>query len=104
MVRVVEVLALNGPELAFLGLGNEVDAFVGIREVQPVADRGWHFAVEPYMAQFGCVLGVKQEISLNQFLKQVALLLFRQTGELLLEVVPAGATPSGFVQQARCMR
>ena len=96
---VLPVLALDRPKLAVPGFGDEINALVGVRELQPVADGGRHVGEPPHGAQLGGVLGIEEEIGPDQFLEQVTLLLVGQAGETLPEHVPVGAIPGGVSQQ-----
>lgn len=96
---ILTVFALDGPEFAGVGLGNQVDAFICGGQFEFVADSAGHVAVEPDMAQLGGVFGIELEKGPDQFLEQIAFLLFGQGRKVLSEVVPA-ATPPHRISQA----
>ena len=50
------------------------------------------------MAELGRIFGIEPEIGLDQFLEQIALLFFGETGKFLLEAAPCVTALDGFSQ------
>jgi len=82
------VLALNGPEFAFLGLRNKVDSFIAVRQFKVSPGFRRYFFYKPNMLQFRLVRRIKLKIVLCQEFKTVTLLLGGQRLDVGLEIAP----------------
>jgi len=88
MVGVLAILALDRPEVAVVGLGDDVDALVGGGELEFPRDGLRDFALEPDMLEFAGVFRFELEVGFDEFLEQVALLLLGQFRPGSLDVLP----------------
>src|SRR6058998_3329247 len=102
MIGLLAILALDGPELAVVRLRDEINALIGVRKLELLQHRLRHFAVKPHMLYLAGVFRLNQEVSFDEFFKQIALLLFGQVTQLSLEVMPRG-TPTNRVKQPYCV-
>ena len=89
LIGVLPILTLYGPELAFVGLCDQVDAFVGGRQVKPLTRNGRNLVEVPDMLELGRVFGCKLEIGLCQVFEPIAFLFLRLGGPCGMDVGPA---------------
>ena len=75
------VFSLYGPVLSIIGLADQVNALVLIREVQFSVYAGRSFIQKPHILQFGGVLWIISQIVLYKFLKRIAFLFIGKFGE-----------------------
>lgn len=95
---VLAVFALDGPKLAGVGLGNEVDALVIGRKAELFAQAGWHFIEKPNLAQLCGVFWIEKQIGPHELLKKIALFLFRHAAQLPGEILPRRTSRDRFIQ------
>ena len=85
-------LALNRPELAIVGPGQQVNAFVGGRQIEPLANPGRDFLRHPPdVFQLRPVLGVRLEVELGDPLECFAGVDFRAGGQRRPQCCPVRA-------------
>jgi len=61
-VGVAAVFRLDGPEFAGVSAGDDVDAFVARREIEPGADVGGDFVVKPDVGELRAIDGIRAEM------------------------------------------
>jgi hypothetical protein len=102
LIGVLPILALDGPELAVVGLYDEINTLIGGRQLEFLRDGLRHFAVQPNVLELAGILRFQEQIGFDEFLEHVALLLFGQVAQLALNVRPRGAA-SNCAMQTRWM-
>src|SRR6266699_1088577 len=102
MIRLLAILALDGPELAVVRLRDEINALIGVRKLELLQHGLRHFAMKPDMLYLAGVFRLNQEVSFDEFFKKIALLLFGQVTLLSLEITPRG-TSTNRVMQPNCV-
>jgi hypothetical protein len=70
---IFSVLALDCPVLSVLGLSDEVDSFISVRQGQLRANRTGGFAKRPHVFQFRRVVGMKMEKAPTETFEAVSL-------------------------------
>jgi hypothetical protein len=87
-IGVLPILALDSPELAVVGLSDEINALIGDRQLEFLRHRRRHFTVQPDMPELARIFGLQQQVGFDEFLEYVALLLIGRVAQPASEVVP----------------
>ncbi|HRZ56029.1 MAG TPA: hypothetical protein P5525_11300 [Candidatus Paceibacterota bacterium] len=92
MLGGLPVFALDAPEIAVVGFRDEINALIGVGELELLANRLRHFPMQPDVLELAGVFRLQEQIGFDEFFEHVALLLLGQGAQLALEVVPRSAT------------
>ena len=88
MIGVLAILALDRPELAVVGLRDDVDALVGGGELEFPRDGLRDFAAQPDVFELAGVFRFELEVGFDEFFEEVAFLFLGEGPPLGLDVLP----------------
>jgi hypothetical protein len=79
---------LDRPELAVVGLGDDVDALVGGGEPEFPGDGLRDFTAQPDVLEIAGVFRVQLELGFDELFEEIAFLFLRKIPPLVLDVLP----------------
>ena len=96
LICLLPILALYSPEVAFMRLGDEVDALVGGREVELLTRNSRNLVETPDVLKLRRVFGCELKIGFSQVFEPIPFLLFCFGGPGGMDLSPSvGSTYCG---------